>query len=123
MINKFLAAIQKQKADREAVNEYRNLLRTAATIGGRLFGPIPVGHRREFFCLDKNTWIWHEEWIDSLGNRQVQTMRYDVRPDTILKTLDGSSYQSLSATETENLITAARNYRTAIRSQLSTQVA
>lgn len=123
MINKFIAIVQKQKADREAVNEYRDLLRSAATIGGRLFGSIPAGHRREFFCLDKNTWIWHEEWIDSLGNRQVQTMRYDVRPDTILKTLDGSSYQALNATETDNLITAARNYRTAIRAQLSVQVA
>lgn len=123
MINKFLNAVQKQKADREAINEYRDLLRSAASIGGQLFGPVPAGHRREFFCLDKNTWIWHEEWIDSLGNRQVQTMRYDVRPDTILKTLDGSSYQALNANETSNLITAARNYRAAIRAQLSTQIA
>ena len=122
MINKFLTAIQKQKTERQQVNEYRDLLRSAAAIGGKLFGPIPAGHRREFFCLDKNTWIWHEEWIDSLGNRQVQTVRYDVRPDTILKTLDGSSYQSLSSTETQNLITAARNYYTAIRTQLSTQL-
>lgn len=119
MIKKFLTAVQKQKADHQQVNEYRDLLRAAATIGGRLFGDIPAGHRREFFCLDKNTWIWHEEWIDSLGNRQVQTMRYDVRPDTILKTQDGSSYQSLNASETENLITAAINYRTAIRTQLA----
>lgn len=119
MIKKFLTAVQKQKAERLEVNEYRDLLRAAATIGGRLFGDIPAGHRREFFCLDKNTWIWHEEWIDSLGNRQVQTMRYDVRPDKILKTQDGSSYQSLSDTETQNLITAARNYRAAIRAQLA----
>ncbi len=122
MINKFLSVVQKQRADRQQVNEYRDLLRSAAAIGGKLFGPIPTGHRREFFCLDKNTWIWHEEWIDALGNRQVQTMRYDVRPDTILKTLDGSSYQTLSTAETQNLVTAARNYRTAIRNQLSVQV-
>lgn len=118
MIKRFLTAVQTQKAERQEVNEYRKLLRAAATIGGRLFGDILPGHRREFFCLDKNTWIWHEEWIDSLGGRQVRTIRYDVRPDVILKTQDGSSYQALSATETENLITAARNYRTAIRSQL-----
>lgn len=123
MIKKFLSVVQKQKADRQASNEYRDLLRAAATIGGRLFGDIPAGHRREFFCLDKNTWIWHEEWIDALGNRQVQTMRYDVRPDTILKTQDGSSYQALSPSETENLITAAQNYRAAIRAQFAGQTA
>lgn len=123
MIKRFLTAVQTQKAERQEVSEYRKLLRAAATIGGRLFGDIQPGHRREFFCLDKNTWIWHEEWIDSLGNKQVQTMRYDVRPDVILKTQDGSTYQALSATETENLITAARNYRSAIRSQLLGQLA
>lgn len=121
MIKKLITSVQKQNADRQAANEYKDLLRAAAVIGGRLFGDVPAGHRREFFCLDKNTWIWHEEWLDSLGNRQVQTMRYDVRPDTILKTQDGSSYQKLSASETVNLLTAARNYRDAIRTQLVNQ--
>lgn len=115
MIKKFISAVQKQKIERQQVNHYRNLIRSAAAIGGRLFGPVPAGHRREFFCLDKNTWIWHEEWIDSLGNRQVQTTRYDVRPDVILKTHDGAHYQAISKAETQNLITAARNYKSAIR--------
>lgn len=122
MIKRFLTAVQTQKAERQEVNEYRKLLRTAAVIGGRLFGDVPAGHRREFFCLDKNTWIWHEEWIDSLGDKQVQTMRYDVRPDVILKTQDGSSYQALNATETKNLIVAAHNFRKAIASQLVGQI-
>ena len=48
------------------VNE-RDLLRQESKIGANLFGPIPKGHRRDFFCLDEATWIWHEEWKDEKG--------------------------------------------------------
>jgi hypothetical protein len=30
----------------------RELIRAEAEIGGQLFGPIPKGHRRQFFCFD-----------------------------------------------------------------------
>ena len=46
---------------------YRNLIRHEAKIGGILFGLVPEGGRREFFCLDARTWVWHEEWIDENG--------------------------------------------------------
>jgi hypothetical protein len=42
----------------------RELLQLESEIGAKLFGEVPAGHRREFFCLDEKTWIWHEEWID-----------------------------------------------------------
>lgn len=114
MIKKLLQAAQKQKVERENLNHYRNLIRTEAAIGGRLFGEVPEGRRREFFCLDKHTWIWHEEWTDILGRRQVRTTRYDIRPDRILKAQDGANYQAVGPEETRNLVEAAKNYRTAV---------
>ena len=92
-------------------NEYkRSLIRREAQIGGQLFGPVPKGRSRQFFCLDAHTWVWHEEWRDSQGNRRSLTTRYDVRPDGILKIQDGQHYQSLGNSEARNLIQAIRLY-------------
>ena len=44
----------------------RELIQLESEIGAQLFGEIPKGHRREFFCLDEKTWIWYEEWNLSL---------------------------------------------------------
>src|SRR5579884_2440980 len=63
----------------------RALLHYVARIGGEVFGPIPKGRRREFFCLDPRTWVWHEEWKDEHGKWRTMTTRYDVRPTGIVK--------------------------------------
>ncbi len=44
------AGIQNQE-DRDT-KLYNDLIRHEAKIGGTIFGPVPKGHRREFFCLD-----------------------------------------------------------------------
>jgi len=88
----------------------RNVLRDCARIGGTLFGDVPKGNRREFFCLDERTWVWHEEWTDGSGLRHALTTRYDVRPHGVFKAQDGQPYQPLSAEETKRLYLAAYNY-------------
>ena len=118
MIQKILSAVGKQKLERERVNRYRELMRAEAVIGGKVFGDLAEGHRREFFCLDETTWIWHEEWTDMIGRRNVRTTRYDVRPDSILKAQDGSGYQSVSKEEAQNLIRATKIYEERIRHDL-----
>lgn len=89
---------------------YRNLMRHEAQIGGKLFGPVERGRRREFFCLDEHTWVWHEEWIDNKGQHRVMTTRYDVRPDGILKSQNGY-YQAVSHTESLRLLEAMELYQ------------
>ena len=64
---------------------YRRAIREEAKVGGKVFGPVPEGVRREFFCLDERTWVWHEEWTDENGKPQIRTTRYDVRPHGIFK--------------------------------------
>lgn len=112
-------AAQKDQ-DREA-ELYRALIRREAKIGGELFGPIPQGVRREFFCLDEYTWVWHEEWIDQSGARKIRTTRYDVRPNGILKAQDGQNYQKVSDTEALNLRNAIINYNKRVRAELYAQ--
>ena len=81
-----------------------------ARIGGQLFGPIPEKHRREFFALDKNTWVWYEEWPDKFGRRKSLTTRYDVRPYGVYKT-HGAGYKKISFEELTNLYEASKLYR------------
>lgn len=111
MIKKILASAKEQKKELVRINRYRSMIRRESIIGGDLFGPIPEGHRREFFCLDETTWVWHEEWIDSSGELRVVTTRYDVRPSGIVKAQDGRGYQAVSQGEAQNLIRAAKLYR------------
>ncbi len=111
MIGKILANMgAKARTDRRE-ELYRAFKRREAKIGGELFGPVPAGVRREFFCLDKHTWVWHEEWNDQGGQRQTRTIRYNVRPNGILKAQDNQAYQPLSFDETENLYQATQLYK------------
>jgi len=89
----------------------RSLIRREAKIGGQLFGAVPKGHRREFFCLDEHTWVWHEEWLDARKQRRAVTTRYIVRPSGVLKIQDGRTYQRLSNDEARNLYKAIALYR------------
>jgi len=88
--------------DTRRLEAYRNLIRREAKIGGRLFGPVTPNGRREFFCLDEYTWVWHEEWQDHYGQPQMRVTRYDMRPDGILKAQNGH-YQRVTAGEASRL--------------------
>lgn len=123
MIKKLLNAASPQSdAMRDAVT-YRNILRDAAKIGGDVFGPIPAGNRREFFSLDKHTWVWHEEWTEQSGTREVRTTRYDIRPHGIFKAQDGQPYQPVSIEEANRLCNAAREYQRLIHAKFDPLVA
>jgi len=109
MIQKLLRGVVNQHAQDRDAELYQNLIRHEAKIGGTVFGEVPKGHRREFFCLDRHTWVWHEEWVDQSGQQQIRTTRYDVRPDGLLKS-QGGSYQKVSNEETIRFKKAVRIY-------------
>ena len=104
--------------DSRRLEAYRNLIRREAKIGGKLFGPVAVNGRREFFCLDEYTWVWHEEWIDANGMQHVVTTRYDVRPNGILKAQDQQPYQYIGADEARRLFHAVSMYNKSIDAEL-----
>ncbi len=88
----------------------RDLIRKESQIGAKLFGPIPKGHRREFFCLDEHTWVWYEEWLDANKKQQSATTRYEVHPNGVIKVQDGHPYQNVEGAEFANLMTAIELY-------------
>lgn len=91
-------------------DSFRQMMREEARIGGQVFGTLPGGGKREFFCLDSRTWIWHEEWTDETGKYHHFTTKYEVKPDKILKFQNGSEFM-VNVEEAYNLLHAARNYQ------------
>lgn len=118
ILGKITAQKKSQRQQERSAELYRALIRREAKIGGELFGPVPEGTRREFFCLDEHTWIWHEEWSDKTGQKKIKTTRYDVRPNAILKAQDGLGYSRVSDREALRLVQAIRQYNNRIRNEL-----
>lgn len=88
----------------------RELIQRESEIGRELFGPVPAGHRREFFCLDEKTCVWYEEYKDASGKNVSHTTRYEIQGDKILKAQDGARYSYLEGAELKNLLTAINLY-------------
>lgn len=116
MLRKLLSVLN--FADDRRAQLYREIVRREAQIGGRLFGPVTKGNRREFFCLDEHTWVWHEEWTDQSGQRHAVTTRYDVRPDGVLKAQDSQPYQYVSEEEARRLYSAVSMYNKTIDTEM-----
>lgn len=86
----------------------RDLIAREAEIGSEIFGPVPEGHKRMFFCLDEHTWVWHESWTESDQPYEI-TVRYKIHGDKVLKTSGGvDSY--LEGYELANFKNAAKRY-------------
>lgn len=88
----------------------RQLIELESEIGRTVFGPVPHGHRREFFCLDDHTWVWYEEWVDENKKKQSMTTRYEVHESGILKAQDGKTYKFIEGEELQNLALATKLY-------------
>jgi hypothetical protein len=89
----------------------RELLQLESEIGAKLFGDIPVGTTREFFCLDEKTWIWHEQKKNpKTGKLEGQTIRYEVHDNGILKVQEGARYAFIEGEELDNLVAATALY-------------
>jgi hypothetical protein len=88
----------------------RRLLKFESSIGKNLFGCIPEGHNRDFFCLDEHNWIWHEDWVDKNGKQIVVSTKYNIRPSGVLKSQNGQPYHPTDATETRHLFSAIKQY-------------
>jgi hypothetical protein len=96
-----------------------DLLNAESALGRTLFGPIPEGHRREFFHHEKNIWIWHESWQES-GKTLELTVRYEVRPHGVFKRPLNGLYQEVKGEELKNFHKAAKSYLTLLKTHIYT---
>lgn len=97
----------------------RELIQLESEIGVTIFGKKPDNViRREFFNLDKDTWIWHEEIIDKNGQHQELTTRYEVQSKGILKVQPNYQYNYLEGQELQNFVLAVKEYYERVARQL-----
>ncbi|MBL8159152.1 hypothetical protein JNJ66_01715 [Candidatus Saccharibacteria bacterium] len=113
LVNLFVGDTSTVPNIRRSTRKYseRDLLRKESLIGRQLFGEVPQGHQREFFCLDERTWIWYEKWIDPATKKeQEQTTRYELHTNGIIKIQAGQPYKVIEGEELTNLVGAMRLY-------------
>src|SRR5258708_7783754 len=118
MFNIIHGIVNSQRSEERRAQKYRALIRNEAKMGGELFGTLPRGGRREFFCLNEHIWVWHEEWDDLQGNHQAITTRYEVRPNGVLKAQDGQPYNYVTLEEAQHLYKAVKMYNERVQSVL-----
>ncbi len=95
-----------------------DLINAESKLGSTIFGPIPAGHRREFFHDQKNIWIWHEDWYDGQHNPHQMTVRYEVRTSGVYKKIATGKYIKLEDEELNNFRKATHAYLYVIKKNL-----
>lgn len=90
-----------------------DLMRRESEIGRKLFGPVPLGVKREFFCLDEQTWVWHEESV-----KGTKVTKYLIKEKEVVKSVNGSHYERVSKEEAEHLRDAAILYEKRVNAQM-----
>jgi len=116
------------KSSKKTVDEYKHevtqgLMRKELEASRDIFGTLPSGVKRDFFCLDEYTWIWYEEWVGDDGRRKQMTTRYMIRPNEIVKSQNGGTYKRLSASEAKSLTAAVQAYTAKVNEHIYSQVA
>ena len=97
---------------------YEDLINAESELGRTIFGPVPVGHQREFFKNKENVWIWYEKWTDAAGTPQDVTIRYEIRPNGVYKKLVDKNYEKIEGDELNNFVSAVRSYYKLVKDKL-----
>ena len=88
----------------------RDLINLESRVGSQVFGPVPTGHRREFFNMNKGTWIWHEAWMDTDGKERSMTIRYNVTSKGVVKVQARNKLTYIVGDELDNFYNAVKEY-------------
>ena len=94
-----------------------DLINAESKLGATLFGPVPEGHRREFFRYSHNLWFFHEAWLEN-GQKKEATITYEVRENGVYKLPLGGEYQKLTGSELENFRKATKEYLRLVKEKL-----
>lgn len=96
------------------------LIDEESKIGGTLFGHASRGVTRRFFKDDGNSWFYSESAVDPSTRQELYsyTIRYEVLPQGILKSVDGRGHVFIKGIELGRLMQAMSLYKQRIRSEL-----
>jgi hypothetical protein len=96
------------------------LIDNESKIGGKLFGNTSRGVSRRFFMDDGNSWFYSETAIDPSTRQQLYnyTIRYEILPQGILKSVDGRGHVFITGVELLRLKQAIKLYEQQISKEI-----
>lgn len=95
------------------------LIDAESKIGGELFGRMSRGVERRFFKDEYHSWYYHESATDQSGQKLYDfTIRYEILPEGVLKSVDGKHHVFITGVELGHLRQAMQLYTQKIRSEL-----
>lgn len=96
------------------------LIDDESKIGGTLFGDVPRGINRRFFLDEGNSWFFSETATDPATGRVLYsfTIRYEMLPQGVLKSVDGKGHVFITGVELEHLKQAVKLYKQKIKTDL-----
>ena len=97
-----------------------SLIDSESKIGGQIFGHASRGVTRRFFLDDGDSWFYSEKAIDTGTNRELYsfTIRYEILPQGVLKSVDGRGHVFISGVELIHLKQAIKVYKRRIKDEL-----
>lgn len=96
----------------------QDILRKEIAAAKGIFGPKKEDSVRDFFCVDRHTWLWYEEWRGSDGQRKRMTTRFDVRDGRVMKSQNGGEYRDVTDRELKNFKDSVVAYYAAVKKSL-----
>lgn len=89
-----------------------DLIDAESKIGGTLFGEAARGIERRFFLDEGNSWFFSETAVDPSTGRKLYsfTIRYEILPQGVLKSVDGKGHVFITGVELEHLKHAVKLY-------------
>ena len=96
----------------------QDFIRRESRVGRSIFGNAPYGVKRDFFCLDAETWIWHEE-----NEKCTKTTKYKIKSTEIIKSVNSGQYERVSLKEAKRFVAATRIYSKRINKEIYDKIA
>ena len=89
-----------------------DLIDAESKIGGTLFGEAGRGIQRRFFLDEGDSWFFSETATDPTTGRKLYnfTIRYEILPQGVLKSVDGKGHVFITGIELEHLKQAVALY-------------
>lgn len=122
MLSKVFGHSRASKLGQAKCDASTRTLRSAAILGGEVFGPTPKGITREFLCLDSNTWLWHEQIEEGHGQVKTVTTKYEVHGSEVTKSQGQTIGLPISFEEARNLYLAIEEYERRMEGELASLV-
>jgi len=87
------------------------LIERESKIGGDVFGKTSRGVKRRFFLDEQDSWFFSESAVDTTGQKLYSfTIRYQMLPQGVLKSVDGKGHVFIEGVELEHLLKAIALY-------------